>query len=202
MFAFVHGTVAEITPESAIIEAGGVGYELFCSAQTRKTLVQGEDAKLLTYFHLAQDAVALYGFAGAEEKRMFRRLISVSRVGPKLALSVLSALTVTDIASAIYTENAAAFDRVAGMGRKTAARVLLELKEKITEEDILPTAVAQHEQAAGGKDMRTEAVAALVALGYDGVQAGRAVGAVQTPCERVEELITLALREIVKGNAK
>ncbi len=202
MFAFVHGTVSEITPESVVIEAAGVGYELFCSAQTKKTLRLGQDAKLLTYFHIAQDMVALYGFAANDERKMFRKLISVSRVGPKLALSVLSTLTVTDIASAIYTENAAAFDKVSGMGRKTAARVLLELKEKISDEDILPNATAHKDEENRDKDIRTEAVAALVALGYDGLQAGRAVGAVTETCTRVEELIPLALREIVKRNGK
>ncbi len=202
MFAFIRGNVADISSESVVIDALGVGYELFCSAQTRKTLTLGQEAKLLTHFHLSQDMAALYGFATVEEKRMFRRLISVSRVGPKLALSILSVLTATDVATAIYTENAAAFDKVPGMGRKTAARVLLDLKEKIGDEDILPAAMGNKEDRKADKDIRTEAVAALVALGYDGVQAGRAVGAVREECSRVEELITLSLREIVKRSGK
>ena len=107
---------------------------------------------------------------------MFRRLIGVTRVGSNLALSVLSVLSVSDIAGAILTENAAAFDKVPGMGRKTAARVLLELKEKIGEEDM--GSVGLPKAAATGLDMRGEAIAALVSLGYDGVTAGRAVSAV------------------------
>lgn len=190
MYAHIRGTVEENTPDGVVIEAAGVGYALFCSAQTRKTLQVGETAKLFTHFHLSQDAVALYGFATREERAMFRRLISVTRVGPKLALSVLSVLSVTDIATAVYTENAAAFDKVPGMGRKTAARVLLELKERVTD-DMLPA-------MPGGADIRAEAVAALVALGYDGVQAGRAVGAVKENCARVEDMITLALREFTR----
>ena len=201
MYAYIRGTVAEITQDSAVIDASGVGYELFCSANTRKTLVVGEQAKLLAHFYQTQDVTALYGFANAEERAMFRKLLSVNRVGPKLALSVLSALLPSDIAGAVYTQNAAAFDKVPGMGRKTAARVLLELKEKIGGDDLaLPPAGGKAEM--GAMDMRTEAVAALVALGYDGVQAGRAVGAVQAECARVEDMITLALREMVKRSGK
>ena len=126
---------------------------------------------------------------------MFRRLIGVTRVGPKLALSVLSVLSVSDIAGAILTENAAAFDKVPGMGRKTAARVLLELKEKIGEGDMASVGLPQ--TAATGLDMRGEAIAALVSLGYDGVTAGRAVAAVGE-CTKVEDMITQALRELAK----
>ncbi|MDO5112470.1 MAG: Holliday junction branch migration protein RuvA [Clostridia bacterium] len=201
MYAYIRGTVAEITQDSAVIDAMGVGYELFCSANTRKTLVLGEQAKLLTHFYQTQDVNALYGFATAEERVMFRKLLSVNRVGPKLALSVLSTLLPTDIAGAVYTQNAAAFDKIPGMGRKTAARVLLELKEKIDSDDMIASPVAGKADA-GKMDMRTEAVAALVALGYDGVQAGRAVGAVQEECARVEDMITLALREMVKRSGK
>lgn len=201
MYAYIRGTVAAIAADSAVIEAHGVGYELFCSANTRRALIVGEQAKLLTHFYQTQDVTALYGFASAEERAMFRKLLSVNRVGPKLALSVLGVLLPSDIAGAVYTQNAAAFDKVPGMGRKTAARVLLELKEKIGGEDI-PASVAAGNADSGRPDMRIEAVAALVALGYDGVQAGRAVGAVKEECGRVEDMITLALREIVKRSVK
>lgn len=200
MYAYIRGMIADIAQDSVVIDASGVGYELFCSANTRKALVPGEQAKLLTHYYQTQDASALYGFLTAEERSMFRKLLGVNRVGPKLALSVLSALLPSDIASAVYTQNAAAFDKVPGMGRKTAARVLLELKEKIDGDDLL-TKPAPGTQA-GKQGIRTEAVAALVALGYDGVQAGRAVGAVETPCERVEDMLTLALREMVKRSGK
>ena len=164
MYAHIRGTVSEILPDRVVLDACGVGYELYCSAQTRKCLR-----------------------AGAEH--------GVTRVGPKLALSVLSVLSVSDIAGAILTENAAAFDKVPGMGRKTAARVLLELKEKIGEGDMASVGLPQ--AAATGLDMRGEAIAALVSLGYDGVTAGRAVAAVGE-CAKVEDMITQALRELAK----
>lgn len=198
MYAHISGTVNEILPDRAIIEAAGVGYELFCSNQTLKGLTVGAQAKLYTHFHISmsQDTMALYGFGSKEERAMFCRLISVTRVGPKLALSVLGVLSVQDITLAILTENAAAFDKVPGMGRKTAARVLLELKEKVSNDDLSAEASAPA-ASAGNMDIRSEAIAALVSLGYDGVTAGRAVAAVED-CARVEDMITNALREIAR----
>ena len=131
MYAHVRGIVCEVLPDRAVIEANGVGYELFCSSLTLRELLPGKQAKLFTHFHIAQDAVALYGFYTNEERAMFRKLIGVSRIGPKLALAALSVLSPNDIAMAVLTDNAAAFDGVPGMGRKTAARVILELKEKV-----------------------------------------------------------------------
>lgn len=193
MYAHIRGTVEEVLPDRAVVEAAGVGYELLCSATTLKQLERGQTDKLYTHFHLAQDAVSLYGFKSTEERAMFRRLIAVTRVGPKLALSVLGVLSVSDVAAAILTENAAAFDRVPGMGRKTAARVLLELKEKVSADEMrAPGGVSA---AAGRLDVRSEAVAALVSLGYDGVSAGRAVAAVPD-ADKVENLIMAALREL------
>ena len=198
MYAHISGIVEEVLADRAIVEAGGVGYELLCSSQTLKCLKAGAPHKLYTHFHisLSQDVMALYGFETKEERAMFRRLIGVTRVGPKLALSVLSTLSVQDITLAILTENAAAFDKVSGMGRKTAARVLLELKEKVSADDsaAVPSGASNN---AGSMDIRSEAIAALVSLGYDGVSAGRAVAAVED-CDRVEDMITGALREIAR----
>ena len=194
MYAHIRGIVEDLQADRAVLEAGGVGYELMCSAKTLSRLRAGEEARLYAHFHLAQDAAALYGFYTQEERGMFRRLISVTRVGPKLALSVLSVLDAKDIAAAVLTENAAAFDRVSGMGRKTAARVLLELKEKVDAAEMTGGAAVE---APGALDIRSEAVAALVSLGYDGAAAGRAVAAVPD-CGRVEEMITLALRELAR----
>ena len=195
MYAHIRGTVEEVSHDRAVVEAAGVGYELFCSANTLKQLKAGETDKLYTHFHIAQDVMALYGFKSTEERAMFRRLIAVTRVGPKLALSVLGVLSVPDIAAAILTENAAAFDRVPGMGRKTAARLLLELKEKVSADEMqVPGSSAA---VPGRLDVRSEAVAALVSLGYDGVSAGRAVAAVPDG-EKVVDVIMSALRELAR----
>ena len=192
MYAYISGIVDELLPDRAVLEAGGVGYELFCSALTLKRLRAGQKERLYTHLHLAEGVMALYGFYEPEEKDMFRRLLTVTRVGPKLALSVLSVLTPSDVAGAIVTYNAAAFDRVSGMGRKTAQRVLLELKERVDTSEMLSGGANTD-----APDIRSEAVAALVSLGYDGLAAGKAVAAIEQ-AESVETLITAALRRMAK----
>jgi len=192
LYAYISGIVDELLPDRAVLEAGGVGYELFCSALTLKRLRAGQKERLYTHLHLAEGVMALYGFYEPEEKDMFRRLLTVTRVGPKLALSVLSVLTPSDVAGAIVTNNAAAFDRVSGMGRKTAQRVLLELKERVDTSEMLSGGANTD-----APDIRSEAVAALVSLGYDGLAAGKAVAAVEQ-AESVEALITAALRRMAK----
>ena len=111
MYAYIKGIVDEKGIDRAVVEAAGVGYELLCPDSTLREITAGREAKLLAHFNITQDGVALYGFYTKEEREMFRRLIAVNRVGPKLALSILSKLSPQDIAMAIVTQNAAAFDR-------------------------------------------------------------------------------------------
>ncbi len=194
MYAYIRGTVTDCQADRAIVEAAGVGYELLCSAMTLKRLAPGGEARIFTHLYLADGVMALYGFYDTAERDMFRRLLSVTRVGPKLALAVLSHLTPQDVAAAIVTDNAKAFDHVPGMGRKTAQRVLLELKEHVRTEEMLGGGAAGLPAA---EDFRAEAVAALVSLGYDGLSASRAVTAVGE-ADSVETLITKALRSLAK----
>ena len=195
MYADIRGIVAETAPDRAVLEAGGVGYELFVSKKALDRLVMGEEAKLFAHLHLAEGVQALYGFYSTEERDMFRRLISISRIGPKLALSVLSVMDPSDVVAAVITENAAAFDQVCGMGRKTAQRVILELKEQVKD---APLPAAQKNSALPvAEDIRVEAVQALAALGYDGLTASRAVSAVEEARD-VQELITKALRRLAR----
>ncbi len=196
MYAHIRGEVTEVAADRAVVEAAGVGYELSCSAKTLNTLRAGTAAKLFTHLYMAEGIMALYGFADETERSMFRRLLSVTRVGPKLALAVLSVLTPSDVAAAIVTENADAFSRVPGMGKKTAQRVLLELKEKIGAQEM--TGVGLPASAAEFSDIRAEAVAALMGLGYDGASASRAVTSVEQ-ADSIEELITLSLRKLAKS---
>ena len=163
MYDYISGIVDMINPDRVTIEAGGIGYELICSTATLGGVKVGAKAKLFTYLHIAQDAIALYGFESIEERAMFKKLIGVTRVGPKLALSVLSTLSVSDIVTAILTQNAAALSKVSGMGSKTAARVLLELKESMGALEIKGAGASLMTESS--LDMRTEAIAALVELG-------------------------------------
>ena len=197
MFAHIKGIADPILEDRVVIEANGVGYELMCSANTLRRLVPGQTAKLLTHFHIAQDSIALFGFLTEAERMMFRKLITVSRIGPKVALNILSALTPEDVALAVLTDNAAAFKSVPGLGKKTAERVILELKDKVDaaeEAAFIPAA----KQVSSSAPMRAEAIAALVTLGYDGAVAGRAVANVPD-CDRVEDMITNALRELARN---
>lgn len=193
MYAYISGTVDEVLTDRAVLETAGIGYELLASSLTLKKLLPGKKAKLYTHLHLAEGVMALYGFYDPEEREMFRRLLSVTRVGPKLALSVLSHMTPKDVACAIVTNNAAAFDKVPGMGKKTAQRVLLDLKERVGSEAMLGGETPGKELA----DISAEAVAALVSLGYDGLAASRAVTSVKD-AGTVEELITKALKSLAK----
>lgn len=196
MYAYIRGIVSDIAADRAVLEAAGVGYELFAGRKTLDKLILGEEAKLYTHLHLAEGVQALYGFYDPEEREMFRRLIGITRVGPKLAISVLSVMEPSDVISAVVTDNPAAFDAVQGMGRKMAQRVILELKEQVKNAPV-PVKAGQAIPVNVPENIRSEAVQALVALGYDGLTASRAVSAVEE-AKNVEELITKALRKLAR----
>jgi Holliday junction DNA helicase RuvA len=199
MYAYISGTATEVGADYCILEANGVGYLLYCSSNTLNKVKLNEKSRLLTHLHVAEDALSLYGFYSEEERAMFRNLTTVTRIGNKTALSILSMLTVEDITMAIITENAAAFDCVPGIGRKTAARLILELKEKIAMPSAAKTAkeITEENEEATGFSMRSEAIEALIALGYDGLTAGRAVAGVKDgEYATVKQLIKLALANI------
>ena len=196
MYAYIRGIVSDIAADRAVLEAAGVGYELFAGRKTLDKLILGEEAKLYTHLHLAEGVQALYGFYDPEEREMFRRLIGITRVGPKLAISVLSVMEPSDVISAVVTDNPAAFDAVQGMGRKMAQRVILELKEQVKDSPV-PIKTGQAIPVNVPENIRSEAVQALVALGYDGLTASRAVSAVEE-AKNVEELITKALRKLAR----
>ena len=197
MYAYIRGIVSDIASDRAVLEAAGVGYELFAGRKTLDKLILGEEARLYTHLHLAEGVQALYGFYTEEEREMFRRLIGISRVGPKLAVSVLSVMEPADVISAVVTDNPAAFDPVQGMGRKMAQRVILELKEQVKDTAVPLSKPGQPAMTNVAENIRSEAVQALVSLGYDGLTASRAVTAVEE-ARNVEELITKALRKLAR----
>ena len=197
MYAYIRGIVSDMAADRVVIEAAGVGYELFTGRKTLDKLIQGEEARLYTHLHLAEGIQALYGFYTQEEREMFRRLIGITRVGPKLAISVLSVMEPSDVISAVVTDNPAAFDPVQGMGCKMAQRVILELKEQVKDVPLPAGKPGQTVEINVPENIRAEAVQALVALGYDGLTASRAVSAVEE-AKNVEELITKALRKLAR----
>ncbi|MDR0897682.1 MAG: Holliday junction branch migration protein RuvA [Oscillospiraceae bacterium] len=193
MFAHIEGRVEEKRAGELVIDAGGVGFLLLCSAATVAAAPAGGGRmRCYTHFSVRDDGMDLFGFATREERDMFRRLTGVSGVGPRTALGMLSTLSVRDLSLAILTGDAAAIARAPGVGKKTAQRLILELKDKVEQGDLgLPEGTVLPTDAG---DAAQEAVQALLALGYSGSEANRAVAAVRGKADTADGLILLALK--------
>ena len=194
MYAFIEGTIEEKNKDSVIINANGVGYYLTISSNTYQKLPPvGEKERVYTYLNVREDAMTLFGFSDKEEKEMFERLISVSGVGPKVAVAALSYLSAAELILAIVAEDTRAFAKVPGVGKKTAQRIILELKEKVGKEEISAATLGGMEEAPG--NIEREAIAGLVALGYGQSEAALAVSNVSGQTNQVDKLIMLALKQ-------
>lgn len=195
MISYIKGRVERRAEGYIILEANGIGYRIFVSPATLAKLPQtGEPAQVFTYFGVKEDGVSLYGFATAEEQEMFHQLLRVSGVGPKGALGFLSQLTPTEIVMAILSEDVKTLAKAPGVGKKTAQRVILELKDKCrTEEAVAEGEAWQRELApADTADAKWEAIDALTALGYSRSEAARAVN--RAAGETTEEILKAALK--------
>ena len=190
MLAYLNGYITDAFPDRVYLDVNNVGYEVFCSRNTLDRVSLHTDVRMYIYLYLTEGAVALYGFSTPDEKESFKQLTSISRIGPKLAMSILSYLTPEDINTAILTENAAAFSSVPGLGKKTAQRLILEMKEKVSGIPVMNTSTGS-----GGYNMISDAVEALVALGFDGLSASKAVTSVKD-AGTVEDIIKAALRQL------
>jgi len=208
MIGSLKGTVAIVDVETALIEVGGVGYEIFASARTLQNLVVGEAAMLSIETIVREDFIKLYGFESASERQSFRLLQSVQGVGAKHALAILQVLPPADLYDAVAAEDVTAISRAHGVGKKIAQRIATELQSKLGSlagASGAGFATEARKVAAGsggdgnGTGVKADAVSALANLGYDGVEARRAVAAavnsVGTDAE-VGELIKFALKEL------
>lgn len=192
MIRFIKGVVEDIGEQHVLIEQQGIGYRIWTSAFSIEELKgKSETVKLFTHLHVREDAMILYGFAAEEELQMFETLTSVSKIGPKAALNILSALKPIDIRMAILTNDIKLLSKVNGIGAKTAERLVLELKDKI--EDVKLWELNQIPDKSNAKIME-EAVLALVGLGYSKSQAESAVK--QVEAEDLESYIKLALKKL------
>lgn len=198
MIASLRGKVLRRTPTNVILECGGVGYEVRISLYTASAIEGKDDITLVIHHHFSQDHQALFGFTSEEEKQLFIHLISVSGVGPGSAQLILSYMSPQETEMAILTEDLAAFKKVKGVGDKTARRILVDLKDKISkgsgESPILP--------AQSNNTMEEEALSALLALGFPRSQAQKALSRVKdqgTGPITVEALIRHALRALSQG---
>ncbi len=196
MIAFIEGKVAEKNPGELIISAGGVGFSLLCSSTTLAAAPgMGESWRCYTVMNVREDAMELFGFATKQEREMFRRLCMVTGVGAKTALGVLSALPLRDLSVAIVTGDVAALSRAPGIGKKTAQRIVLELKDKVEQQDVA-TAPGGLPAPAPAGSAQQEAQAALQALGYTSAEAARAINLVRDQADSTDKLIMLALRQM------
>ena len=196
MYAHIEGIIAEKEADSIVLDCGGVGYLLYVSGATLSIAPSvGEKMKLYCVLNVREDAMELCGFHSREEKKMYERLRSVSGVGSKTALQILSALSVRDLSIALVSGDAAALTRVPGIGKKTAQRLVLELKDKVDDAQLTSQAASVSPKVnASGPE--TEAIAALVSLGYSSAEAGKAVAAVSGQSTEPDKLIFLALRNL------
>ncbi len=199
MFAFIEGKVCDKSGGALVLLAGGVGYQLTCSMQTlQKAPAMGETMRCYTYFSVREDAVELFGFATREEKDLFLRLTAVSGVGPKLALGLLGAMSLHDLQLAIVMDDVNTLSRAPGIGKKTAQRIALELRDKIRQEDISRVTGGGDSVPMTPGDSVSLALEALISLGYSPQEARAALGKVKGQSDQTEELISLALRAMTQ----
>lgn len=184
MIAFVRGTAVDMTENSVIVEAGGIGYEIYMTGTDLSQIHMGEEVKIHTYFNVREDAMQLYGFRSKDDLQMFKLLLGVNGVGPKAAVGVLAGITADELRFAILSEDVKTLSKAPGIGKKTAQKLILELKDKMKLEDAFEIKLAhEQEKAAAGlgevSDGRQEAVEALVALGYGQAESLKAVNALE-----------------------
>lgn len=199
MYAFISGVIEEKDLDTLVINCNGVGYEIFCSAYTLDNLPAiGEVATVYTYLHVREDAMQLYGFLNKEEKKMFLALTTVSGVGSKTAIQILSGIRLNDLMHAIYYGDVTSISRIKGIGKKTAERILLELKNKV---DVLPlidgTTSATVSVSLGVETPAVnEAISALVDMGLSKVEATKIVKSVALDSDSAEQIIAKSLRHM------
>ena len=200
MIAFVRGTAVDMTENSVIVETGGIGYEIYMTGTDLSQIHMGEEVKIHTYFNVREDAMQLYGFRSKDDLQMFKLLLGVNGVGPKAAVGVLAGITADELRFAILSDDVKTLSKAPGIGKKTAQKLILELKDKMKLEDAFEIKLAhEQEKAAAGlgevSDDRQEAVEALVALGYSSTDALRAVRKVTDVApDDVEGLLKAALK--------
>ena len=210
MFYYIAGKLAHLTPTTAVVDAGGVGYKMTISQNTFETLPRATGellpvTKLYTYMSVREDGVELYGFASEAELSSFKMLLGVSGVGPKAAISILSLLTPEKFALAVCTEDKKTISKANGVGPKTAARIILELRDKLMKEtsldEDLSAAVLDHSAEAAGAPARgktSEAMDALLVLGYTRAEAQKALSTIDIQALSIEDIIKEALKKLMK----
>lgn len=200
MISFIRGTVSSVSENKVEIDTGSFGFEVNVPMSVIGNLPPvGEDTELYTHLNVKEDEMSLYGFSTRDELQMFRLLINVSGIGPKGAISMLSALTPTDIRFAVMAKDAKALSKAPGIGAKTAERIIIELKDRVSLEDSLDSfSGPSHKSGAslGDTSAKNEAITALTALGYSGSEALKAVNGIDTEGKTTEDILKEALKRL------
>ena len=202
MITFLDGKLVTALPTQAVVDVGGVGYEVLIPLSSYDKLpATGQEVRILTHLHVREDAQILYGFMAAAERDLFRLLVNhVSGIGPKLALAVLSGMSVNNFKTAVVNSDIGLLSKISGLGKKTAERIVLELKDKLGVAAAWEAASATHAPTPD-QEQANEAVLALIALGYKQIDAHKTVRELQEKGEAkaAEELVKLALKRMAAG---
>lgn len=202
MISYIRGELCDIEEQKAIVDVNGVGYGIYMPQQALSLLPpMGQQVKIHTYLNIREDAMQLFGFLTKEDLNVFRLLIGVNGIGPKAGLNILSCLSPDELRFAVLSGDAKAISATPGIGKKTAEKLILELKDKLNIEDMLEHAAhgGDSEDLASGTDtasntMQSEAVQALTALGYGSAESLRAVKKSSPECSSVEDILKEALK--------
>lgn len=200
MISYIKGILADKAADHAVVECGGVGFKIYTSftSLSDPKCLQGSEVVFHTYMYIKEGIMDLYGFSGKDELELFELLISVTGVGAKGALSILSAMSPSKLSLCIATGDAASIKKAPGIGNKTAQRIILELKDKIKNESFISSNTdAFADVVPVSSNERDEAVNALIALGYSGAEAKNAVSKVEASVTDVESIIKQALKALM-----
>lgn len=202
MYSYIKGELSEIVAENHIVvENGGIGYNIYIPGQVLSLLPGvGEEVKIYTYLCVREDAFILYGFLTRDDLNVFKLLIGVSGIGPKGALAILSVMSTDDLRFAVLSDDAKTIAKAPGVGNKTAQRLIIELKDKLSLEDAFEQKLSHTQEAVSGnglKGIHNEAVEALVSLGYSSTEALKVLRDIEiTEDSSVEDILKLALKQM------
>ena len=199
MISYIKGELAAVGEEQVVVEVQGIGYGIFMPGQAMTMLPPiGSEVKIHTYLNVREDAMQLFGFLTKDDLKVFRLLIGVNGIGPKGGLNILSKMTPDDLRFAVLAGDVKAISAAPGIGKKTAEKLIIELKDKLNIDDVLTKEEEVMSVRSGGADMQSEAVQALVALGYGSAESLKAVKKVpMTETMTVEELLKQSLKFMV-----
>ncbi len=196
MIGYLRGNVLSVSEGVILLECGGIGYEITCSASVYQKLATDKKGEVYTYLAVREDGVSLYGFISPEEKKMFLKLISVSGVGPKMGITVLSNMNLSDLAVKIATSDVKGLSSVKGLGKKTAERIILELREKITADVSEDSPLEQNKEVVVAEEMQ-DAIVALMSLGFTKAECVTAVKEASAQgINSIEQLIAYSIKHI------